>query len=571
MRANSLALLAAARRVLILAVLPAVVIAQPAPSVPTPFADRASAASAASAATSADRDPAPPQRGILPNAPLPPDPARTERPVVFGSQIFSGRFGAVSFAGFNPDYLLSVGDRVHVRMWGAYNFDATQTIDAQGNIFLANVGPVRLLGVRNADLNSQVESQVKRVYRRNVSVYATLGAAQPVKVYVTGFVRAPGLYGGLSSDSILYYLDQAGGIDPDRGSFLDVELRRNGASLARFDLYRFLLEGKMQSLQLHDGDTLVAQPRQYTVQVGGRVLNPYIFEFNQPTMPASSLLALARPRPDATHMSIARRSGAQTRSEYHAIDKLQGVEVHSGDEINFTSDKYPGTIFVRVEGAQLSEHTLVLPYGARLRDALARVTPAPQARMEAVQLFRESVKQRQKDALNNALRNLETYALTARSATSEEAALRKVEAELILNFIERAKTVQPKGQVVLAQKEMAPETLLEDGDLIRIPQQSNLILVSGEVLFPNALIYEREASAADYVQQAGGFTQSADKARLIVLHEDGSVDQGRSTTPRPGDEVLVLPKIETKSIEITRGITQILYQIAIAAKVALDL
>ena len=39
----------------------------------------------------------------------------------------------------------------------------------------------------------------------------------------------------------------------------------------------------------------------------------------------------------------------------------------------------------------------------------------------------------------------------------------------------------------------------------------------------------------------------------------------------PGDEILVMPKIQTKSIEIARGLTQILYQIAIAAKVALDL
>ena len=40
---------------------------------------------------------------------------------------------------------------------------------------------------------------------------------------------------------------------------------------------------------------------------------------------------------------------------------------------------------------------------------------------------------------------------------------------------------------------------------------------------------------------------------------------------QPGDEIMVLPKIQTKSVELTRGITQIIYQIAIAAKVLLDL
>ena len=40
---------------------------------------------------------------------------------------------------------------------------------------------------------------------------------------------------------------------------------------------------------------------------------------------------------------------------------------------------------------------------------------------------------------------------------------------------------------------------------------------------------------------------------------------------RPGDEILVLPKVKTKSIEVARGITQTIYQIAIAAKVAVGL
>ena len=139
-----------------------------------------------------------------------------------------------------------------------------------------------MLGVRNADLNAQVETQVKRTFRASVGVYATLEAAQPVKVYVTGFVRAPGLYGGLSSDSVLYYLDRAGGIDPDRGSYLQVDVLRGGKPRARVDLYRFLLDGQIEPLQLQDGDTIVVAPRKHTVQVGGEVLNPYVFEFASP-------------------------------------------------------------------------------------------------------------------------------------------------------------------------------------------------------------------------------------------------------------------------------------------------
>lgn len=520
------------------------------------------------------------QRGTLPPVPpipassgaqrMPPDPSTSLHPVVFGSQIFIGRFGASPFTGFNPDYQIAVGDRVNVRMWGAFNFEATQQVDAQGNVFVPNIGPVRVLGIRNADLNAQFAAQVKRVFKANVGVYATLAAAQPVKIYVTGFVRAPGLYGGLSSDSVLYYLDQAGGIDPDRGSYLEVDVLRAGQLRAKFNLYNFLLNGKMEHLQLQDGDTVVAYARKFTVQVGGEVLNPYIFEFGSERVPVSEVLAVARPRPGATHISIVRKVGAERRSEYHPLAALSDVSIENGDEITVTSDKYPGTLLVRVEGAHKGARTLVLPYGARLRDAMAQLQPAPQANVSAVQLFRRSVAMRQKEMLDASLRSLETYALTARSATSEEANLRTREAELILKFIERARLVQPKGQVLLAKRDEAGNTLLEDGDVIKVPEQSNLVLVSGEVILPNALVYDSKAGVEDYIRQSGGYTQGANQARVLVLRQDGSVVENTRQL-QPGDEILVMPKIETKSIEIARGLTQILYQIAIAAKVALDL
>ncbi len=504
--------------------------------------------------------------------PLPADPARAARPLVFGSQMFSGRFASEAFSGFNPDYQLAVGDRVHLRMWGAFNHEGTQVVDAQGNLFVPSLGPVRVLGVRNGELNERVEAQVKRTFRANVGVYATLEAAQPVKIYVTGFVKAPGLYPGLSSDSVLYYLDRAGGIDPDRGSYLGVDLLRGGKSKARINLYDFLLNGQITPMQLQDGDTIVVPPRRHTVQVSGEVLNPYIFELDSARTGADMLLAMARPRPAATHLSITRRTGPQRRSEYHPIADAAKIQIEDGDEVTVTADKYPGTILVRVEGANLSERTLVLPYGARLKDALDRLRPAPQANVNGLQLFRQSVAERQKALMETALRNLETYALTARSATSEESALRQREGQQILEFVQRARLIQPRGQVILAQAGGAGDTLLEDGDTLRIPEASNLVMVSGEVLFPNALVFDPQADLEAYVRQAGGYTQGADEAKVVVLRQDGSVvADARSTKLQAGDEILVLPRIQSKNVEIARGITQIVYQIAVAARIALGL
>ena len=499
--------------------------------------------------------------------PLPPDPALASKPIVFGSQLFAGRFGTVPFSGFNPDYVIATGDKLIVRMWGAYTFETAQVVDAQGNIFLPNVGPVAVRGVRNADLNREVGDQVKRVFRSSVGVYATLDVAQPVKVYVTGFVKAPGLYAGLSSDSILYYLDRAGGIDPARGSYLEVEVLRGGKRIAAVNLYRFLLEGRIDQMQLQEGDTIVAQPRRHTVQVGGEVQNPYIFEFKEAKVSGAELLAVARPKPSATYISIVRQIGPERRAEYHPISNAAQITIEDGDEVILTADKYPGTILVRVEGAQLGQQALVLPFGTPLAEALAQIKLAPQANIEAVQLFRQSIAVRQKELIDVALRSLETYALTARSATNEEAQLRQRESALMLTFIERARAVQPKGQVVLLPAAQAGQTILEDGDLIRVPNRSNTVLVSGEVVFQSALVWEPETTARTFIERAGGYTQLANEDRIVVVHQDGSVAESENTIVRAGDEIMVLPKITTKSIEITRAITTILFQIAYTAKI----
>src|SRR5690606_13469589 len=325
---------------------------------------------------------------------------------------------------------------------------------------------------------------VRQVYRNNVDVYASLEASQPVRVFVTGFVRAPGQYPGTAAESVLGYLTRAGGIDPERGSYIDVRLLRGGEVRASFDLYDFLLEGRLDSVQLQDGDTIVVNGRHSAVQVTGDVFNAYGFEFRGDRVPIEDVLALARPRPGATHVSITHKVGTRQFGEYHALDALAGVTVSAGDEIAVISDRTIATILVRVDGAIDSSRVLTLPYGSRLRDALALVQPNPQAQPEAVQLFRTSVAERQREMLDLSLRALETYALTARSATSEEASLRAREADQITRFIERARAVQPRGQVVLAGRETALDTLLEDGDVIVIPERSSLVLVHGEVTQP---------------------------------------------------------------------------------------
>lgn len=490
---------------------------------------------------------------------------------MFGEQLFQAGTAQTYGVGFNADYEIAIGDRVTLRMWGAYPYQDVQVVDPQGNLFLPNVGPVKVAGVRNDDLNDVVRSAIREVYRSNVDVYATLEASQPVRVFVTGFVRAPGQYPGVAADSVLGFLLRAGGIDPARGSYIDIRLLRDGEQRASFNLYDFLLDGRLESVQIQDGDTIVVAARHHAVRVGGDVFNSYGFEFKSPQITAEELLRLAHPRPGATHVSVVHRVGTRQYSEYHPIDDLEGIFLRAGDELSVVTDRTISTILVRVDGAIDSSRVLTLPYGSTMEDALAKITPKPEANPAAIQLFRPSVAQRQRRMLEVSLRVLEKSALTSRSLTSEEAALRAVEAEQIVRFINRARKVEPRGQVVLAGREGVMDTLLQDGDVLVIPERSSIVMVHGEVTQPTAVAYDSRSTVADYVELAGGTIQRRSDARILLLRQDGTFVESNRARPDPGDEILVLPPVGAKNLEVARSISQILFQIAVIARVALDL
>jgi protein involved in polysaccharide export with SLBB domain len=508
---------------------------------------------------------------VLVHAPQEADYEANKGSDAFGAQLFTGSFARPGATRFNPDYLITVGDRIHVRLWGGFTFEGTLQVDPQGNVFLPQIGPVKIAGVANQDLQAVLERAMRQVFRANVYGYASLAEAQPVRVFVGGNVRRPGLYDGTSMDSLLHYLDQAGGIDPERGSFLAVQVKRGTQVRATVSLYDFLLQGRIPQIQLSDGDVIFIGPRQNTVKVGGLAANAKRFEFQGPALTIADLAQLAKPAADATNVRVTRNTGTVRNTEYFSLAEATKVEINNGDLVEFTSDKKPGTITVRVEGEHQSQQEYVLPYGARIGDLLSQVRFSPRSDTQGIQLFRNSVRDRQRVMLQTSMRSLESAVLTARSGTNDEAVLRKQEAELILQWVQRAKNIEPSGQVLIATAAGRDELPLENGDIIRIPARDGLVLVNGEVLFPNAVAFDPKLSLDDYIRRAGGYTQNADNSRVVVAHRDGSFEDRETAHLRTGDEVLVLPKVDVKSRQVFKDMTQILYQIAVAARVVLSL
>ncbi len=490
----------------------------------------------------------------------------------FGHALFNGGFSGVRGDGLNQNYRLVPGDMVTLRIWGAVEVERELPVDAQGNIFIPSIGPVRVQGLTNGQLNDQVTKAVRSVYPDNVRVYTNLQGVQPVAVFVTGYVKNPGHYAGTPNDSMLYFLGQAGGIDDQLGSYRNIKVLRGKQTIARADLYSFLLSGSIPQLQFQDGDTLVVEARAASIVVSGDVEREYRYELPGASVLGQELLSLARLQADASHVLVRGVRDNGPISVYLSLQEFATQQLRHGDEVLFSADQRDETIVVQLEGSFYGPSRYALPKDARLHEFLDSIAvPEGLTAVNSVSLRRLSVAARQKESLVENLRRLETTYLGASSSSAEEASIRIKEAELIKEFVRKAEQVEPTGRMVVSYRDRIADIRLQDGDVITLPEISDSLLISGEVMVPRAVVYTRKLDALDYIASAGGFSQRADKDRILVVRQNGEIRDADDVKLRPGDEILVLPKAPTKNIQLATSISQILYQIAVATKVAIDL
>ncbi len=489
----------------------------------------------------------------------------------FGANIFKGSFQRQVADGRNPSYVVMPGDRVAVNTWGTISINRVFVVDGQGNIFLPGIGPVKLGGVPNAQLTSRVTAAISKVYRRGFGAYTNLLTAAPVGVYVTGGVVRPGRYAGVPADSVLFFLDQAGGISPQIGSYRDIVVLRNNKPFAKVDLYGFVLSGVLPKFQFADGDTILVKRRGSVVEVKGKVAAPALVEFTGAKATGAEILRVV-PK-SATATTVAMRGVRNGRSFHQTLTarKFAKVEVRNGDTIEFRDDAVADTILVNLVGEFKGPSLLSVHRGSRLVDVLNYIVVDPRlSDVRSVHLRRESVARAQKKSINDALVRLERSALLALSSTEREAQIRVQEAKLMQNFIKSARSIQPLGRVVTSSRGRQMNLLLQDGDTIVIPPKTNVVRVGGEVQMAQAVMYAPGRRVGNYVRMAGGYTNRSDQHKVLLMRANASVRIARSSTlVRPGDEILILPKVDSKALQNAADVVQVIYQIAVAAAVVL--
>jgi protein involved in polysaccharide export with SLBB domain len=69
------------------------------------------------------------------------------------------------------------------------------------------------------------------------------------------------------------------------------------------------------------------------------------------------------------------------------------------------------------------------------------------------------------------------------------------------------------------------DIVLREGDLLTIPQYSNTVKVSGEVLYPVSMGYMKNKPLKYYIKRAGGYGSRANKKGAYAIYMNGSAEK----------------------------------------------
>ena len=100
------------------------------------------------------------------------------------------------------------------------------------------------------------------------------------------------------------------------------------------------------------------------------------------------------------------------------------------------------------------------------------------------------------------------------------------------------------------------ENTVSDGDVITVPEKTDVVEVIGAVYNPGLVSYMKGRKVNQYVRLAGGLTPDAIKNDIMVIYADGSVKLKRffiNPKPRPGSTIQVNPRAVATPIEMMFG------------------
>lgn len=101
------------------------------------------------------------------------------------------------------------------------------------------------------------------------------------------------------------------------------------------------------------------------------------------------------------------------------------------------------------------------------------------------------------------------------------------------------------------------DIVLREGDRLYVPEFTNTIKINGAVMHPNTVLYKKGESIKYYIEQAGGYSDLAEKKRAYIVYMNGMTAKAKGSSKdliKPGCEIIVPTKEEREKMTLGQTI-----------------
>ena len=408
---------------------------------------------------------------------------------VFGRNIFNSTnltFEPSTNLPTPANYRLGAGDEVIIDIWGTSQVSIQETISPDGAISIDNLGLVFLNGMTVNQATSYLRKELSKIYaglsdeNPTSQIKVSLGNSRTIQVNVMGEVYQPGTYAISAFSTVFHALYSAGGVS-DIGSLRNIQVARNGKTIANVDVYDFIMHGKTKDdINLQEGDVIIVSPYEALVKIEGNVKRPMKYEM----------------KGDETVATLLKYAGNFASDAYTRSMKL--VRQNGKEYQIFTVDDMDYSVFKLKDGDVLTAEAILDRFENKLEIKGA--------------VYRPGIYQFGGD-LNTVKQLVEKADGIMADAFLGRAVLHRQREDLTREIIQ----VDLKN-ILNGTK---PDIALKRNDVLYIPSIHDLqdlgnVEVFGEVARPGKYIFADNMTLEDLIIQAGGLLESASTVKVDV-------------------------------------------------------
>ncbi|MEI7801032.1 MAG: SLBB domain-containing protein [Bacteroidota bacterium] len=321
--------------------------------------------------------------GSQDNSDKKPDEIVLPHPTIFGQSFFRDKtistFNKSTDMEAPDDYILGVGDKLSINIWGYTSYSNSYTIDESGAILPTQTGRIYLKGLAFADAKKVIKGRfASSLDMSNSEMEVTLSYSRVISINIVGEVFEPGTYTMPATNTAFNALIAASG-PTNIGSLRKIYIKRAGQTIKTLDVYAFLLDpDSKEDFYLQNNDYIFVPPNTKVVSINGEVVRQNSFEL----LDNENMLALLKftggvtPKAFLNNVIIQRYEGVENKLISLNLDSLLKTKgdfvLKNGDQI--TINPVPDLIInqIKINGPVTAPGVYSFKTGQKISDVLEK-------------------------------------------------------------------------------------------------------------------------------------------------------------------------------------------------------